>query len=148
MMRDIEIGDLRLSELREHPEDYQNICRKLYGDNVRASKGLLQKPGQNIHLYLKNASSEVVGGIFCESWLYGLYIDVLWISEDYRRTGYGREMLLEAERRGKEMGCLFAHTSTFSYQAPSFYEKNGYEIYGVNDEYPEGIKQYFLKKRL
>ncbi|WP_211745754.1 GNAT family N-acetyltransferase [Paenibacillus sp. Marseille-Q4541] len=147
-MSDIQIQDMRLSDLREQAEDYEHICRKLYGYNVRATNGLLQEPGQSIHLYLKNPDSEVVGGIFCESWLYGLYIDVLWISEDYRNAGYGRQMLLEAERRGKEIGCLFAHTSTFSYQAPSFYEKNGYEIYGVNDAFPQNIKQYYLKKQL
>ncbi len=55
-------------------------------------------------------------------------------------------MITEAERLGKELGCTFAHTTTFTYQSPEFYKNMGYEIFGVNDEYPDGIKQFFLKK--
>nr|WP_286155029.1 GNAT family N-acetyltransferase [Bacillus sp. FJAT-27264] len=62
-----------------------------------------------------------MGGLFCETWLCGLYIDVLWIADEYRSKGYGKIMVTEAERLGKELGCIFAHTCTFTYQAPEFY---------------------------
>ncbi|GBG11676.1 putative N-acetyltransferase [Paenibacillus agaridevorans] len=57
-------------------------------------------------------------------------------------------MIAEAERLGKELGCILAHTCTFSYQSPDFYKRRGYEVFAVNDEYPENIKQFFLKKKL
>ncbi|RPK30474.1 hypothetical protein EDO6_01101 [Paenibacillus xylanexedens] len=47
-----------------------------------------------------------------------------------------------------ELGCKLAHTSTFSYQSPEFYKMMGYKVFGLIDEYPDGIVQYFLKKRL
>ncbi|MCM3128912.1 MULTISPECIES: GNAT family N-acetyltransferase [unclassified Paenibacillus] len=146
-MADIYLDNMCLSTDREAASDYEDICRKLHGYNMRATDGLLKEPGDSIHLYLKNEAKEVVGGIFCETWLYGLYIDVFWIAEAYRSKGLGHQMLCEAERRGREVGCLFAHTSTFSYQAPLFYEKNGYEVYAINNLFPGEIKQYFLKKK-
>ncbi|MCM3782760.1 GNAT family N-acetyltransferase [Neobacillus mesonae] len=146
-MGDIYFENMCLSAERETASDYEDICRKLHGYNMRATRGMLKEPGESIHLYLKNSESEVVGGIFCETWLHGLYIDVFWISERYRGQGFGNKMIREAERKGKEAGCVFAHTSTFSYQAPTFYEKNGYEIFGVNDLFPGEVKQYFLRKK-
>ncbi|MGO4692664.1 GNAT family N-acetyltransferase [Paenibacillus sp. 2TAB26] len=77
-----------------------------------------------------------------------MHIDVFWIANEYRNKGYGKIMMAEAKRIGKELGCIFAHTSTFTYQSPEFYKRMGYEIFAVNDEYPEDIKQFFFKKKL
>lgn len=33
-------------------------------------------------------------------------------------------------------------------EAPDFYKKMGFEIYGEIENYPEGYKQFFLLKRL
>jgi ribosomal protein S18 acetylase RimI-like enzyme len=35
-----------------------------------------------------------------------------------------------------------------SFQAPQFYEKLGYKTVGVFKEYPDGIKKFFLEKKL
>jgi len=146
-MNDMQIENVQMTtESKE--ADYKFVCDQLYNYNVRATNGLLKKPGQDINLFLKDSAGAVVGGLFCETWSYGLYLDVFWIDEKYRHQGYGEQMIQEAERRGKELGCMFAHTCTFTYQAPDFYQKMGYEVFGVNDEYPDGIKQFFLKKRL
>lgn len=106
-------------------KDYDFVVDKLYEYNAKASQGFLKKPEHDV-----------------------LYIDMFWIADDYRGKGYGKAMIAEAERAGKEMGCVFAHTSTFSYQSPHFYQNMGYEVFGMLDDYPDGIKQYFLKKKL
>lgn len=146
-MEDINIENIKITEGYIESE-YEEICNNLYQYNVNASKKLLSKPGKDINLYLRDESGKAIGGLFCETWLYGLYLDVFWIDENYRHKGYGILMLTEAERQGKELGCTFAHTCTFSYQSLNFYVNAGYEIFGINDEYPDGIKQYFLKKKL
>jgi GNAT superfamily N-acetyltransferase len=129
-------------------EDKQVVCKNLYGYNVENTGRLLQQPGININLALKDEAGQVFGGILCDTFLYCLYIDVLWVHESLRGLGYGKALILEAERIAKEHGCTFAHTCTFIYQAPDFYQAIGYTIFGVLDDYPNGIKQYFLKKRL
>ncbi|MFE4711649.1 MULTISPECIES: GNAT family N-acetyltransferase [Paenibacillus] len=146
-MLEITLDDIKITTDGKDT-DYDQMCNNLYEYNVRATNGLLKKPGKDINLYLKDDSGNVVGGLFCETWLCGLYLDVFWIADEYRGKGYGKIMIAEAERLGKELGCIFAHTCTFTYQAPEFYKRMGYEVFAVNDEYPEGIKQFFLKKKL
>lgn len=143
------MGTARLcicSEVSE--EERKRVCRGLFGYNVDRTAGLLKKPGLDINLVLKDENGEAVGGLFCDTFLYTLYLDVLWVDERYRGMGYGKQLLAEAERIAREAGCTLAHTCTFSYQAPDFYQSQGYEVFGVLDDYPDGIKQYFLKKRL
>ena len=129
-------------------EDRNRVCRGLFGYNVDRTEGLLKKPGLDVMLVLKDERGEAMGGLFCDTFLYTLYLDVLWVDERYRGQGYGRQLLAEAERIAKEAGCIMAHTCTFSYQAPDFYQSQGYEVFGVLDGYPGGIRQYFLKKQL
>jgi hypothetical protein len=52
-----------------------------------------------------------------------------------------------AEGRAVERGCHSAWVDTFSFQAPGFYPKLGYEVFGELD-YPPGHKRIFLQKRL
>jgi GNAT superfamily N-acetyltransferase len=130
------------------PEDKQVVCKNLYNHNVDQTDRLLQRPGININLALKDGSGQVLGGILCDTFLYCLYVDVLWVHESLRGQGYGKALILEAERIAKEHGCTFAHTCTFTYQNPAFYQAVGYSVFAVLDEYPDNIKQYFLKKRL
>lgn len=83
----------------------------------------------------------------CDAFNLCLYIDVMWLSESYRGKGYGRALIEQAERIAKEKGCIFSHTCTFSYQSPEFYKACGYEIFAELPDYPDGIVQYFLKKK-
>lgn len=128
-------------------DDRKCVCKGLIGHNVKKTKGLLKKPGVSINLYLKTLDGKTIGAVLCDTFNYCMYIDVMWIDEIYRGNGYGKTLITEAEKIAKDNGCIFAHTSTFSYQSPWFYKNCGYEVFGILDDYPDGIKQYFLKKR-
>ena len=130
------------------PEDKKVVCDSLYGYNVTVTNGLLQQPDIWVSLVLKDEFGQVWGGVFCDTYLNCLYIDVLWIDDRYRGQGYGQALMADVERKAREAGCTFAHTSTFSYQSPDFYQRIGYQIYAVLDDFPDGIKEYFLKKKL
>ncbi len=75
-----------------------------------------------------------------------LYIQKLWMDPEIRGRGLAKKLILEAEKVGLERGCRNSHVDTFSCQAPDFYQKLGYEIFGELDDYPAGNKRYFLKK--
>ncbi len=129
-------------------EDRRYVCQGLFQYNVRNTNSLLKRPGINVDLVLKTPDDQVVGGIFCDTFLDCLYIDVLWVDERYRGCGYGKMLVIEAEKIARDNGCTFVHTATFSYQSPGFYWKLGYETFGMIDDYPRGIEEYFLKKML
>ena len=129
-------------------EDSQTMSANLRDFNIEQSKGLSTKPETSINLTLKSEIGEVVGGIRSRAFYQSLTIDFLWIDERFRRMGYGKDLMLKVEGLAKEEGRISANTMTYSFQAPHFYEKLGYKIVGVFEEYPEGIKKYFLEKRL
>ena len=65
-----------------------------------------------------------------------------------RRTGLGRKILIEAEREAIIRGCRGAWLDTYSFQARGFYERLGYTVFGMIDDYPPGQQRVFLYKKL
>jgi GNAT superfamily N-acetyltransferase len=57
----------------------------------------------------------------------GLYIEDLFVDEDYRRHGYGRELLLHVARLAKERGCGRLEWAVLDWNQPAigFYQKLG-----------------------
>jgi hypothetical protein len=53
-----------------------------------------------------------------------------------------------AEAFAVQHGFQYARVETTSFQAKPFYEKLGYEVLGVLDDFPPGYRSYYLKKRL
>ena len=103
----------------------------------------------SINRVIKDTNGEIVAGI--NSVLYCwkcLYIDILWVKEEFRHDGYGSALLDEVEKIAKEKGCKLVHLDTFDFQAKDFYQKQGYEIFGVLDNCPEEHERYFMKKNI
>jgi len=125
-----------------NPADHVRKGLALY--NV-ASEGELTSP---LNVYLRQTPQQVEGGLLGRTGASALFIDVLWIAEPFRRRGYGRQLVLAAEREAVRRGCHFSHVDTFSFHAPDFYRRLGYEVFGVLDGYKSGHVRYFLKKSL
>ncbi|GCD09377.1 GNAT family N-acetyltransferase [Clostridium tagluense] len=128
-------------------EDANIVCKGLLQHNVRKTYGLLKKPDVNINLFLKE-NGKPIGAILCDTFNLSMYIDVMWIDEAYRGKGFGTALIFQAEKIAKDNGCIFSHTCTFSYQSPEFYKACDYKVFAKLDDYPNGIVQYFLKKKL
>ncbi len=99
-------------------------------------------------IFIRDQNNQIVGGLYGITWFGWLEIKYLWIKEDLRRKGYGKKLLEMAESEGKARGCKWILLDTFSFQAPEFYKKFGYQIFGVLDDFPSGHKRYYLKKSL
>jgi len=127
-------------------EDYNYICDALYKYNLESVSGL-PDVRTDINFVMKDGD-KAIGGIFCNTFNMCMYVDVMWLEAAYRGRGYGRLMISRAEESAREKGCVFVHTCTFSYQSPEFYKACGYEVFAELRDYPNGIVQYFLKKKL
>ena len=103
---------------------------------------------QELAVFLRNETDSVLGGLLgCTYWGY-LNIEVLWIQENQRNRGKGRELLDTAEEEAIRRGCRYAHLDTTSFQALSFYQKQGYTIVGELEDLLPGYSRYLLRKVL
>ncbi len=98
-------------------------------------------------LVVRDPQGAVVGGLLGGTIWHWLYVDILWLSDALRGQGYGTRLLAEAERIAQERGCMAAQLDTMSWQALAFYERQGYTVFGVLDDFPPGHRKYFLAKR-
>lgn len=91
---------------------------------------------------------EIVGGILGETHWNWLFIELLWIREDTRHHGYGHRLLVSLEEEGRRRGAQMAYLDTFSFQAPEFYKRHGYRVYGELKDFPPGHQRLYLMKEL
>lgn len=116
--------------------------------NMDKTKGKLKEPDIEIMKVARNENGIIIGGIAGSTYLSSLEIEVLWVREAYRGQSIASQLLNEIENEAKEAGCLLAHLTTYSFQAPSFYQKNGYVVCGEIEGFPDNIKLHILKKLL
>ncbi len=77
-----------------------------------------------------------------------LYVSTVFVDEEYRRKGYGKQLIQEMEKRAKEMGVDTIRLDTFSWQGKEFYEALGYEVVGSYENSADRYAEYFFLKRL
>ncbi len=126
-------------------QDFSFLEEQMFAYNM-ARTGY--RDGRALALLVRDEQGAIVAGLSGWTWGGMLKIQYLWVHEDYRGKGYGRRMLAAAEAEGRARGCRQAALDTHSFQAPDFYPKFGYEVYGVLDDDPVGFKTYHLRKRL
>ncbi|MHA2423540.1 MAG: GNAT family N-acetyltransferase [Candidatus Thorarchaeota archaeon] len=130
--------DDEVKEFQKGLEDY----------NMRRTDGEFNSPEEWLNLVLNDHDGNVVGGITTSTLYWAQYLETFWVDKKYRGQGYGRDLLLEAERLAKKNGCVVSQTYTFSWQAPDFYQAAGYELKATYDGYVEGITELILMKSL
>ncbi|MFD8817829.1 GNAT family N-acetyltransferase [Streptomyces sp. NPDC059627] len=103
-----------------------------------------------LHLWaMDEGSGDMAGGLVGHSWTSWLHVTYLWVDAPHRGSGLGGRLLAEAERIAREnRGCTAARLETWDFQAPGFYQKQGYDVVCVIPDYPPGITEYTLTKRL
>lgn len=99
--------------------------------------------------YVVKNHTGIIAGINAYMYHWGLlFVDVLFVEENYRVNNFGSKLLQMVEDKAKIMGATIVHLDTFDFQAKDFYLKQGYTIFGVLDDCPDGHKSYSLFKKL
>nr|WP_219914689.1 GNAT family N-acetyltransferase [Thalassobacillus sp. CUG 92003] len=108
----------------------------------------LKTPNESISFVLKDDTGTLIGGITANMFWHHMHIDFFWVDKKVRAKGYGTQLIEKLEQLAIEKHCRFISLDTFSFQAPEFYKKKGYEVFGTIEDHPKGFNQYFLHKRL
>lgn len=130
-------------------EDSDFIRKKVIEHNLAKLPEDVKHPVKNISFILRNEDEIILGGITGTIFWYHLHIDFLWVDESLRGYGYGKQLLDNIELVARENNCNLIQLDTFSFQAPNFYQKYGYDVIGVIEDHPnKNNQQYYLVKKL
>lgn len=99
-------------------------------------------------LALRDADGETEGGLTARSVWDWFYVETLWVTEARRGQGLGARLMEAAESEARRRGCQGLWVSTYSFQAPAFYERQGFEKFGEIDDFPKNHRRLFYKKPL
>lgn len=102
----------------------------------------------SVTITIKDPQDAVVGGCYGDSFLACMYVAILWVHDDYRGRGLGRELLERIQDEAKKMGCARIYLDTFDFQVPKFYEKFGFHEFARLQYFPQGPAKVFFTKEL
>lgn len=106
------------------------------------------KNPKDLGIYLEDKTGKKIAGLIGNTHGRWLSIKFLWISEELRGQNIGSKILKKEEEKAKERGCKYVFLDTFSFQAPTFYKKQGYKEVFKLEDYPIIGKRYYFTKTL
>jgi GNAT superfamily N-acetyltransferase len=133
------------SEPEATPNEVAIVREGLHQFNFAAT-GLTQV--NSVTLLVRDAGGAIQGGVLGYVWGEWLHITEFWLADACRGHGLGSRLLERAELEASRVGARGVFLSTFDFQAPEFYKRRGYEVYGALTGYPPGHTEYHLRKML
>ncbi len=127
------------------PGEVQYLEDRIYEFNSAAT-GITD--GEWLAIFVRDEADRIVAGICGNTWGGCLEIRQFWVEEARRKKGLGTRLLEAAEQEALRRGCRQVLLATFSFQAPAFYARHGFEVVAVVDDHPRGHRNLLLRKRL
>jgi GNAT superfamily N-acetyltransferase len=104
--------------------------------------------GRGLACFVRGEQGQIVAGISGYTWAGMAEIEFLWVDDSLRGQGVGSQLLTAVEEEARRRGCALIIVSTYSFQAPDFYQRHGYEVVGKIEQCPPGHTNLWLKKDL
>lgn len=109
--------------------DADYICDRLVEYNLRQVEKTQKVDFVSINKKVVDENNIIIAGCIAKMYCWNIvYVDILWVDEQYRKHGLGTKLLNEIEKIAIEEKCNLIHLDTFDFQAKDFYIKQGYEI--------------------
>ena len=118
------------------------------GDLIRSYNRSKREKAESepLNLYVEDDKGELMAGLVAETFGNWLEIEYLFVKEEFRGQGIGSQLLRQAESEAKKKNCLYAFVNTYQFQAPTFYQKQGYkEVFTLKDYPYTGQRHYYQK---
>jgi N-acetylglutamate synthase-like GNAT family acetyltransferase len=94
------------------------------------------------------SSGTVVGGALARWWGQCCELQQVWVDQQHRTVGLGRRIVRMVEAHARTRGCIVLYLDTFTFQAPAFYTKLGYEVACELTGFPNGVSKFVMRKTL
>ena len=111
----------------------ERLGQELTDYNTRAT-GVGDQRGLSVQV--RGAEGSLVAGLTGWTWGTCAGIELVWVREDQRRSGFGGQLLGAAEHEARTRGCTQILVSSFTFPAPEFYARNGYVEFARTDGVP------------
>jgi len=134
-----------LTPIEPTPQDVGYLEDRLYEHNSTVT-GI--RDGQLLAFLVRDDSGRIAAGICGNTWGGTCEIRQFWVEESQRHRGLGTKLFRAAEEEARRRGCAQMLLMTFSFQAPSFYERNGFEVVATIADHPRGHRNLLMRKRL
>ena len=129
-------------------ESYDRVVELLIEYNLSKTQHLKNDINEPIEIIARNNNGEIIGGLYGRSFWGTLEIKTFVVKTENRNDGIGRKLIMEAEKEAKKRNCRYISLDTFSFQAPEFYEKLGFEKIGTETDFPKGFEKYYYRKKI
>ena len=119
------------------------------GDGLNAYNDAIVGYADRMPLTVKVTDPEtgsVIGGISGGTSLGLLFVDLVFLPDTLRGQDVGSRMMAMAEDEARRRGCRAGMLYTISFQAPEFYRKLGWRVFGEIPCDPPGTSRFFLTK--
>lgn len=93
-------------------------------------------------------SGTIVGGALARWWGQCCELTQLWVDEHHRSVGIGRRLVRMVEIEATMRGCTLLYLDTFSFQAPVFYLKLGFDVACELEGFPNNVSKFVMRKPL
>jgi GNAT superfamily N-acetyltransferase len=126
-------------------EDVRFLEDRLNEHNVARTRRRDYRP---LALFERDERGSIVAGLYGWTWAGWLEVRFVWVREDLRGQGRGRRLVEAAEAEARARGCRRVWLDSYTFQAPAFYQRLGYQVFGTLQGYPTPHDRVFLTKTL
>src|SRR6476469_7195913 len=95
-------------------------------DAVNAAATVGTPAARELTVRVVDEHGELAAGVSGWTWGVAAGIGMTWVREDARGTGLGERLLTDFEAEARSRGCTHVFVTSFTFQAPGFYETQGY----------------------
>jgi GNAT superfamily N-acetyltransferase len=138
------MGEVPLVSVEPTPEEIEYLEDRIYEFNA----GVTGIDDGKLLGFLVREDGRVVAGICGNTWGGTCELRQFWVEESRRQHRLGTRLLQAAEQEARRRGCTQIVLMTFSFQAPAFYERHGYEVVAAIDDHPREHQNLLMRKRL
>jgi GNAT superfamily N-acetyltransferase len=118
-------------------------------DVVNAAATVGTPSARELTVQVLDATGDLAAGVSGWTWGVAAGIGMTWVRAEARGEGLGTRLLTSFEDEARARGCTHVFVTSFTFQAPGFYERRGYrELFRWEDLPTPGAADVHLRKEL